>query len=61
MRRIYKVWNDIWEGIDAQPEPADSDASLAAGLKRLKASKEGAPCFPGCYRFAVHIRAEASV
>ena len=41
VRRIYKLWSDIFDRIEAQPFPEDSDSSLAAGIRRLQASKEG--------------------
>ena len=41
LRRIYKLWSDIFEAIEAQPFPEDGDSSLGAGIRRLQASKEG--------------------
>ena len=57
--RIYKMWDFVWSKMEEAPEPADSDLSLTAGFKRLRASKEGAPLHCALHQPAAQHRGAA--
>lgn len=44
LRRLYKMWADVWRNMDKAPEPSEKDVSMTACMKRLAASEDGEAC-----------------